>query len=74
MTVPHTFLLRILPTVLTLLAAMVGVLDAAEPQTVIVFGDSITAGGALSANERDAMWVRVVERESEGRLRMVNEG
>ena len=43
-------------------------------QTVIVFGDSITAGGALPANERDAVWVRVVERESKGRLLMVNEG
>ena len=43
-------------------------------QTVIVFGDSITAGGALPANERDAVWVRAVERESKGRLRMVNEG
>ena len=39
-----------------------------------MFGDSITAGGALPANERDAVWVRVVERESKGRLRMVNEG
>ncbi len=44
------------------------------PQMVIVFGDSITAGGALPANERDAVWVRVVERESKGRLGMVNEG
>ena len=60
--------------ILALLAAIVGVLYAAEPQTVIVFGDSITAGGALPANERDAVWVRVVERESKGRLRMVNEG
>lgn len=60
--------------VLALLAAMAAPVSAAEPQTVIVFGDSITAGGALAANERDAAWVRVVERESEGRLRMVNEG
>jgi len=47
---------------------------AAKPVTVIVFGDSITAGSALPANERDKMWVQVVERESKGRLRMVNEG
>ena len=59
---------------LTLLIAAAGVLVAAEPLTVIVFGDSITAGGALAANEREAVWVRVVERESKGRLRMVNEG
>jgi acyl-CoA thioesterase-1 len=47
---------------------------AAKPVTVIVFGDSITAGSALPANERDKMWVQVAERESKGRLRMVNEG
>ncbi len=70
----RTFHFRILPTIRALLIMMAGVLPAAEPQTVIVFGDSITAGSALPANEREAVWVRVVERESKGRLRMVNEG
>ena len=70
----RSFVLRILSAILALLAVAVSRLPAAEPQTVIVFGDSITAGGALPANERDAVWVRVVERESKGRLRMVNEG
>ena len=59
---------------LALLLTGIGVISAAEMQTVIVFGDSITAGGALPGNERDNVWVRVLERESKGRLKMVNEG
>ncbi len=47
---------------------------AAEPRTVIVFGDSITEGGALPKSERTNTWVYVVERESKGSLAMVNEG
>ncbi len=39
-------------------------------RTVVVFGDSITEAAAL----RDQAWLRVVERESEGALKMVNEG
>jgi acyl-CoA thioesterase-1 len=46
----------------------------AKPRTVVVFGDSITEGGALPKDQRDNAWVRVVERESKGALRMVNEG
>lgn len=53
---------------------------AADPQspvklrTVIVFGDSITAGGALPQGQRDEVWVRQVEKEATGRLRLINEG
>lgn len=51
---------------------------ANEPQpsrrTVIVFGDSITAGSALPKEEREQAWVRIVERESKGTLQVVNEG
>jgi acyl-CoA thioesterase-1 len=47
---------------------------AAEPANVIVFGDSITAGGALPATEKAQLWVTVVEKESAGRLKMINEG
>lgn len=47
---------------------------AAEPRTVVVFGDSITEGGALPKTERTNAWIYVVERESKGRLKMVNEG
>ncbi|MEI7728285.1 MAG: SGNH/GDSL hydrolase family protein [Verrucomicrobiota bacterium] len=49
-------------------------LAAAEPRTVVVFGDSITQGGALPKNDRTNAWVNVVERTSQGRLKMVNEG
>ncbi len=45
-----------------------------RPRTVVVFGDSLTEGGALPKEQRDQSWIRIVERESAGRLRMVNEG
>jgi acyl-CoA thioesterase-1 len=48
--------------------------NARRPRVVLVFGDSITAGGALPAAERDLLWLKVIERRSEGTLRMVNEG
>lgn len=43
-------------------------------RTVIVFGDSLTQGGALPKDQQDKAWIRVVERESKGRLRTINEG
>ena len=43
-------------------------------RTIIVFGDSITEGGALPKDQRDQAWLRIVERESKGALKMVNEG
>ncbi len=46
----------------------------ARPRTVVVFGDSITEGGALPKEQRESAWVRIVERESDGALKMVNEG
>lgn len=46
----------------------------AKPRTVVVFGDSITEGGALPKDQRDQAWLRVVEREGQGALKMVNEG
>ncbi|MDZ4405407.1 SGNH/GDSL hydrolase family protein [Prosthecobacter sp.] len=52
---------------LLLLALTLGVLaqNSTKPRTVIVFGDSITAGGA---------WVKQVEKESAGTLTLINEG
>lgn len=50
------------------------VASAAEPRIVIVFGDSITEGGALPKAERAKAWVNVVEAESKGRLKVINEG
>lgn len=45
-----------------------------RPRTVVVFGDSLTEGGALPKEQRDQAWVRMVERESSGALRVINEG
>ena len=59
-----------------LLAVSAGVLRAESPKTrtVIVFGDSITAGNALPADQREQAWVKIVERESKGKLKIINEG
>jgi acyl-CoA thioesterase-1 len=46
----------------------------AVAQTVIVFGDSITAGSALPRQEKPHLWVTVVQEQSGGRLKMINEG
>ena len=48
--------------------------EAQPPVTVVVFGDSITAGGALPVDEREHLWLRAVERESQGSVTLVNEG
>ena len=45
-----------------------------ERRTVVVFGDSITAGSMLPPSERTNAWPQVVERESRGHLKMINEG
>lgn len=47
---------------------------AALPQQVLVFGDSITAGGALPKEQRDQLWVTLVEKQSAGALKLINEG
>ena len=47
---------------------------SAKPRTVVVFGDSIAEGGMLPKSERTNLWVQIVERESVGRLKLVNEG
>lgn len=44
------------------------------PRTVVVFGDSLTEGGALPKDQRDQSWLTLVERESGGKLRLINEG
>ncbi len=48
--------------------------SAAQPATVVVFGDSITAGGALPAAQRSQLWVTALEKACDGHLKMVNEG
>lgn len=48
--------------------------DGVAPRTIVVFGDSITAGGALPGKDRDKLWLRMIEREARGALVLVNEG
>lgn len=43
-------------------------------RTVIVFGDSITAGGALPQAQRAQLWVTQVQQQSAGALIVINEG
>lgn len=49
-------------------------LTAAPPGAVIIFGDSITAGGALPQDQRDQLWVTLIEKRSAGALKLINEG
>ncbi len=44
------------------------------PRIVVVFGDSIAEGGALPKEQQDKAWLRVVERDAKGALKMVSEG
>ncbi len=65
-----------MPRVLILLFALsLGVFaQSPAPRTVIVFGDSITAGGALPQAQRGQIWVTQVQQESVGALKLMNEG
>lgn len=47
---------------------------AAETLTIIVFGDSITHGGALPKEQQDQVWVTQIQKQKEGKLKLVNEG
>lgn len=63
-------------TAMVLLSALAALhaADPAKPRTVVVFGDSITAGSALPAKDRDQLWLRVIERDAQGAVTLVNEG
>lgn len=43
-------------------------------KSIIVYGDSITAGSALPVEQRGSAWIRLAEARSNGRLRFINEG
>ena len=45
-----------------------------QPRTVIVFGDSITAGNMLPKEQKLKLWVNLVKEQSGGRLTLINEG
>lgn len=58
-----------------LLALSLGVFaQSPTPHSVIVFGDSITAGGALPQAQRGQLWVTQVQQQSAGALTLINEG
>ncbi len=65
----RTVLLLALLSLVSLHAA-----DSVQPRTVVVFGDSITAGGALPGKDREQLWLRLIEKESHQTLALVNEG
>ena len=44
------------------------------PRRLIVFGDSITAGGALPKDQHEHLWVTQVQQQSRGVLALINEG
>jgi acyl-CoA thioesterase-1 len=44
------------------------------PKKVIVFGDSITHGSAMSKEDKPKAWVNVVQADSGGKLEVLNEG
>ena len=64
-------------TILLLLGAALvspGASAAQPPRTVLCFGDSITAGSQLPASEMASVWPALVEKQSDGKLRTINEG
>jgi len=64
----------LLSSLLLFLAMPILTARGADPRTVIVFGDSITAGNMLPPADKARLWVSLVEQASHGQLRMVNEG
>lgn len=48
--------------------------QSSAPRSVIVFGDSITAGGALPQAQRGQLWLTQVQEQSAGALVLINEG
>jgi acyl-CoA thioesterase-1 len=67
-------ILKITLLVTTLFTLTLGA-KAETLRTVVVFGDSITAGSNLPpGTPKDALWLRVAEKENGGKFVLVNEG
>lgn len=69
--------MRLLVLVVALLAITASAFTqqaAPEARTLIVFGDSITAGSALPKDQADQLWLKLVEKQSAGALTLINEG
>lgn len=47
---------------------------AAEPLNIIFFGDSITQGGALPADQKEQLWLTRLQKELSGKVLLINEG
>lgn len=45
-----------------------------KPLRVLCFGDSITRGTALLKEEKSSVWPLVIEKQSAGKMRLINEG
>lgn len=67
-------LLKIRITVFSVFFLLLSSGHTAEPRTVIVFGDSITAGSALAKDQQSHAWVALIQKQAEGKLKLVNEG
>ncbi len=66
----------ILKTLLALLCltSMAAAVEPTKAKTIIVFGDSITAGGALPKDQQSKLWLKLVTENSGGKVSLVNEG
>jgi acyl-CoA thioesterase I len=64
----------VIPRLFALLFLFANVAAAAEPRLVVVFGDSITHGGTLPKEDQPKAWPKLVEAQSNGQLRLINEG
>jgi acyl-CoA thioesterase-1 len=56
------------------LLASIASSPAADPKTIILFGDSITQGGALPKEQKDQLWVARIEKDLAGKATLLNEG
>jgi acyl-CoA thioesterase-1 len=65
------FLLAALTFLLSFLSSAA---DPAKPRTIVVFGDSISAGSNLPAADADKLWLRLIEKDANSTLTMINEG
>jgi acyl-CoA thioesterase-1 len=66
---------RFLIAILSLVLPVVSFASApVKTRTVVVFGDSISAGSNLPESDRDKLWLRLIEKDADGALTMVNEG
>jgi acyl-CoA thioesterase-1 len=69
---PVSFMPRIL--LIFLVLCSVALAQAPASRSIIIFGDSITAGGALPKDQREHLWLTQIQQQSGGALTLINEG